>query len=72
MRGEVVLVLAGNARADEAEVDDAVLSDALAERLGTGARTREVVDEVAADFGVPKRRVYDLALALKGSSGSRT
>jgi 16S rRNA (cytidine1402-2'-O)-methyltransferase len=72
VRGEVVLVLAGNARGEEVEVDDARLSDALAERLGPGTKTREVVDEVAADFGVPRRRVYDLALALRGSSGGRT
>ena len=44
---------------------DDVLLAALDERLGAGERTRGAVDEVAAAFGVPRRRVYELALAAR-------
>ena len=43
-------------------------SEAMALRLGPGERTRGAVDAVVAEFGVPRRRVYDLALR----SGRRT
>jgi len=33
--------------------------------LSAGERTRGVVDDLAAVFGVPRRRVYELALALR-------
>ena len=65
VRGEVVLVLAGAAAVPDAEVDDQELAGALTERLEAGARTRGAVDEVAAALGVPRRRVYELALRLK-------
>jgi 16S rRNA (cytidine1402-2'-O)-methyltransferase len=60
-RGEVVLVLAGAAPRDEG-VDDERLVAALTERLSAGERRRGAVDEVARSFGVPRRRVYELAL----------
>jgi 16S rRNA (cytidine1402-2'-O)-methyltransferase len=65
VRGEVVLVVGGAAVVEDPGVGDDVLSAALAERLGAGERTRGVVDEVATAFGVPRRRVYELALALR-------
>ena len=65
VRGEVVLVLAGAPAVADTEVDDQELAVALAERLGAGARTRGAVDDVAAALGVPRRRVYELALRLK-------
>ena len=64
VRGEVVIVVAGSER-KEAEIDDALIAAAISDRLKTGARTREVVDEVAVDLGIPRRRVYDLALGLR-------
>jgi 16S rRNA (cytidine1402-2'-O)-methyltransferase len=64
LRGEVVLVVGGSER-DEPEIDDEAIATALSDRLQSGARTREVVDEVAARLGVSKRRVYDLALGLR-------
>jgi hypothetical protein len=42
--------------------DDALL-EALSSRLAAGERTRGAVDAVAAEFGVGRRRVYDLALS---------
>lgn len=65
VRGEVVLVLAGAVRTEEVDVDDDVLVAAVTERLASGERTRGVVDDVAAAFGVPRRRVYDLALTVR-------
>ena len=71
VRGEVVLVLAGAPPTGGPVVDDEVLTGALAQRLSTGERTRGVVDDIAASFGVPRRRVYELALAWQGSSPHR-
>ena len=68
VRGEVVIVVGGSER-DEMEVDDEAIAAALSDRLQTGARTREAVDEVAAVLGVSKRRVYDLALGLRDLGG---
>ncbi len=70
IRGEVVLVIGGDEETTLDPVADAVLEAALADRLGSGARTRGVVDEVAATFGVGRRRVYELALALRGARGA--
>jgi 16S rRNA (cytidine1402-2'-O)-methyltransferase len=64
LRGEVVLVLAGAEPVEELPVSDKVLMAAMADRLAAGERTRGVVDEVASEFGVPRRRVYELALAV--------
>ncbi len=69
VRGEVVLVVAGAPVVEDPGVGDDVLSAALVERLGAGERTRGVVDDVAATFGVPRRRVYELALAARSDVG---
>jgi 16S rRNA (cytidine1402-2'-O)-methyltransferase len=66
VRGEVVVVLAG-APAEGSVVGDDALAAELARRLSTGERTRGVVDDVAAGFGVPRRRVYELALAWQAA-----
>ncbi len=67
-RGEIVLVLAGTG-SEPAPVDDREIGAALDAREVDGGRTREVVDDVAADLGVPRRRVYRLALARRQASG---
>jgi 16S rRNA (cytidine1402-2'-O)-methyltransferase len=64
VRGEVVLVL-GGADNEEPTVDDEVLIEALRRHLGGGERTRGAVDNIAGAYGVARRRVYRLALALK-------
>jgi len=69
VRGEVVLVVGGAPPAGPDTVDDAVLLAALADRLDAGERVRGAVDEVAADHGVARRRVYDLALSLRSGDG---
>ena len=62
VRGEVVVVV-GGAPVVAAVVADAALLEALGSRLAAGERTRGAVDAVAAEFGVGRRRVYDLALS---------
>jgi 16S rRNA (cytidine1402-2'-O)-methyltransferase len=69
VRGEVVLVVAGAPEVPEAEIADAVLVDAVTERLAAGERTRGAVDEVAAAFGVARRRVYALAIDARPADG---
>lgn len=59
-RGEYVVVLAGAPVRDEPT--DEMLRAALEEHRARGASNRDAVAEVAAAFGVAKRRVYDLAL----------
>lgn len=58
-KGEFVLVLGGAEPPAEPTDDD--LRGALDEELAAGASTRDAVAAVVARFGVPKRRVYDLA-----------
>jgi 16S rRNA (cytidine1402-2'-O)-methyltransferase len=65
VRGEVVIVVAGAAEVPEVRVEDGPLREALAGRLARGERTRGAVDAVAEEFGVARRRVYDLALAVR-------
>jgi 16S rRNA (cytidine1402-2'-O)-methyltransferase len=72
IRGEVVLVLAGAAVAPVESVGDDVLVAALEDRMGAGERTRGVVDDLAATFGVPRRRVYELALSVRSPAPSTT
>ncbi len=58
-RGEHVLVLGG--AAPIAPATDDALRSAVSRLRSDGLSTRDAVAEVAASFGVPKRRVYDLA-----------
>lgn len=67
VRGEVVLVLSGAEAEPASLVSDDILTGALVERLGQGERTRGVVEDVAALFGVPRKRVYSLALAARAA-----
>jgi 16S rRNA (cytidine1402-2'-O)-methyltransferase len=65
VRGEVVIVLAGAPDVEVDDVADGPLIEALEVRLAAGERTRGAVDAVAAEFGIARRRVYDLALAAR-------
>ncbi len=70
-RGEVVVVLAGAPEVSR-EVDDETLAMAIDRGLASGDRLRGVVDEVAESFGVPRKRVYELALQREpGREGGR-
>jgi hypothetical protein len=56
-----VVVLDGAPEPEAA--DDAAIRAALAAAKGGGATTRDAVSNVAAALGVPRRRVYDLAVS---------
>lgn len=60
-RGEYVLVV-GPGVAREVDVDDSVLLAALERAVAAGASTRDAAASVAAEHGVPRRRVYGLAV----------
>lgn len=62
-KGEIVVVVEGAPPA-EAPGDDEVTTT-LATAFAAGMTTRDAVDRVAADTGVARRRVYDLAVALR-------
>ena len=66
VRGEVVLVVEGTGPVVPPEVPDDAVVGALRRRIEAGERTRGAVDAVAAELGLPRRRVYDLAIALSG------
>ncbi len=68
VRGEVVIVVAGAPEVVEPEVEDGRLQAALEVRLARGERTRGAVDAVTEEFGVARRRVYDLALAARNDA----
>lgn len=61
-RGEYVIVVAGSPRV--AEAGDDVLVEAIRAELDSGITTRDAAVEVAHRFGVARRRVYELAMAL--------
>ena len=62
-RGEHVLVLEGAPPPDAAT--DEVIGAALARELAHGGDRRRAIAAVAAGLGVPKGRVYDLAVVLR-------
>ena len=63
-RGEWVVVLGGAPPRREVD-DDEILSELAAHAGGPGDR-KAAVGEVARALGVPRRRVYELALGLRG------
>jgi 16S rRNA (cytidine1402-2'-O)-methyltransferase len=68
LRGEVVLVVGGAPpRQPVLVTDDELLGD-LAIRMAEGERLRGAVDAVAGGRSVPRRRVYDLAIEMRGRS----
>lgn len=60
-RGEYVIVVAGRP-VDDGPVDDDTIRSALHLRLEAGRSKKESIALVAAELGVPKRRVYALAI----------
>ena len=67
-RGEIVIVV-GPAPRSVVTVTDEVIRSVLDERRSAGERTRGAVDAVASELGVPRRRVYRLAVEPEGEPG---
>jgi 16S rRNA (cytidine1402-2'-O)-methyltransferase len=63
VRGEVTVVLAGAAPAEAPSVD--TLVDAVQERVAAGERLKDAAAAVAEAAGVPKRELYNAALAAR-------
>lgn len=63
VKGEAVVVVEG--AGPGVEPDDAELAEALEAAISSGASRRDAAAEVAAAYGVPRRRAYALAVALK-------
>ena len=63
VKGEAVVVVEGAEPGPEP--DDAELAEALAAAISSGASRRDAAAEVAAAYGVPRRRAYALAVALE-------
>ncbi len=62
-RGEYVIVVGG--ALPTGPPDDEVIAGALAAHIGAGADRKTAVAAVAAELGVPRRRVYDLSLSSR-------
>jgi 16S rRNA (cytidine1402-2'-O)-methyltransferase len=67
VRGEIVIVVGGDPSSGHVP-DDVVVAEALGERLEAGDTLRDAAGRVATELGVPRRRAYDLALALRRSA----
>jgi len=65
LRGEVVVVLGGNVE-PEREASETDIVAALAQARADGLSTRDAAAEVAEQLGVPRRKVYDLAIGAPG------
>ena len=61
-RGEHAIVVEPNT-VSQVEISDEEIVAALTQRTGAGLSTRDAVDEVTLAFGVPRKRVYNLAVA---------
>lgn len=69
-RGECVVLIAGRELSalgehGDGEIDHAAIWDALAARMEAGLSRRDAVREVAVEWNLPRRRVYEIALRKK-------
>jgi len=69
-RGEFTLVIEGVAEGP-AQADDTTLVRELERHLNDGASARDAAAHVAAELGVPRRRVYELSLRLRPANRPR-
>lgn len=70
-RGEYVIVVGPPRERPPTDVDDGAIASALALRLAAGEDRKAAVSAVTASLGVPRRRVYDAAVALRNAGGER-
>lgn len=65
LRGELTLVVAGASGPPAPPPDPAELAGLVQELVTAGRSRRDAVDEVAARFGLPRRAVYNAAVAAR-------
>jgi 16S rRNA (cytidine1402-2'-O)-methyltransferase len=72
IRGEVVVVIGGAAPAEPAS--DEAIDEAVRQRLEAGLDhgPRQIAEAVASELRVPRRKVYEAALRLRGEKGGST
>ncbi|WP_345643766.1 16S rRNA (cytidine(1402)-2'-O)-methyltransferase [Streptomyces tremellae] len=68
VRGEITVVVAGAPAAGPAELDDEELVGRVRVREEAGERRKEAIAAVAAEAGLPKRRVFDAVVAAKNAA----
>lgn len=66
-RGEYVIVLAGRPEAPPADPEtvERLVGEQWHARMTAGQDSKTAISEIARELGVPRRRVYELTLALK-------
>ena len=64
-RGEIVIVVAGEQKKRQGEIDENILRMAIEDTLARGLSVRDCAVEVSEALLVPKRLVYELALQIK-------
>jgi 16S rRNA (cytidine1402-2'-O)-methyltransferase len=62
-RGEYAIVIAPH-QTDVLEITDTDIIEELTQRIQSGLTTRDAINEVTDALGVPRKRVYTLAVAL--------
>ncbi|MFY1678355.1 MULTISPECIES: 16S rRNA (cytidine(1402)-2'-O)-methyltransferase [unclassified Streptomyces] len=65
VRGEITVVVEGAPDTGPEDVDDAELARRVRGREEAGERRKEAIAAVAAEAGLPKRRVFDAVVAAK-------
>lgn len=68
IKGEIVVIVGPPAGAEKVVADEAQIERELAQRLAGGESPSRAAREVAAELGVPKGAVYDLAVKMFGAS----
>lgn len=68
VKGEIVVLVGPPATEERAVVGEAQIESELAQRLAAGESPSRAARGVAAELGVPKGAVYDLAVKLFGAS----
>ncbi|WP_078868709.1 16S rRNA (cytidine(1402)-2'-O)-methyltransferase [Streptomyces sp. NRRL B-1347] len=70
VRGEITVVVTGAPEPSGDELDDDELVRRVRVREEAGERRKEAIAAVAADAGLPKRRVFDAVVAAKHAPGA--
>ncbi|MGQ4515154.1 16S rRNA (cytidine(1402)-2'-O)-methyltransferase [Streptomyces sp. DW26H14] len=68
VRGEITVVVEGAQETGPAELDDEELVGRVRVREDAGERRKEAIAAVAAEAGLPKRRVFDAVVAAKNTA----
>jgi 16S rRNA (cytidine1402-2'-O)-methyltransferase len=67
VRGEITVVVEGAQETGSADLPDEELVERVRVREEAGERRKEAIASVAADAGLPKRRVFDAVVAAKNA-----